>query len=105
MSAPVDVLAVLDRAFGAANEHYDALKSTADEPALGPAYQRACRYMAEHREVRAAVAELIEMAAVVVAQAKEGREMDIIALADCIDLAGGKDARKAVRARVKGGAA
>lgn len=52
-------------------------------------------------QARAAVAELIEMAAVVVAQAKEGREMDIIALADCIDLAGGKDARKAVRARVK----
>ncbi|MDX5515854.1 MAG: hypothetical protein DI543_27825 [Bradyrhizobium icense] len=62
MSAPVDVLAVLDRAFGAANEHYDDLKSATDEPALGPAYQRACRYMAEHREARAAVAELIEAA-------------------------------------------
>lgn len=60
MSGPVDVLAVLDRAFGAANEHYDDLKSATDEPALGPAYHRACRYMAEHREARAAVAELIE---------------------------------------------
>lgn len=59
MSAPVDVLAVLDRAFGAANEHYDDLKSATDEPALGPAYQRACRYMAEHRVARAAVDELI----------------------------------------------
>lgn len=60
MSAPVDVLAVMDRAFGAAHEHYDDLRSAANEPALGAAYDRACRYMKEHREARAAVADLIE---------------------------------------------
>ncbi|HBS63190.1 MAG TPA: hypothetical protein DEB32_10835 [Stenotrophomonas sp.] len=97
MSAPVDVLAVLDRAFGAAHEHYDDLKSAADEPALGPAYHRACRYMAEHREARAAVAELIE--AVEATRATRGGIMGL----------GAQDART-VRlwnavARAKGGAA
>jgi len=58
MSAPVDVLAVIDRAFGAADEHYLDLRSSDDKP-LGPAYDRSCRYLKEHREARAAVAELI----------------------------------------------
>ncbi|MHC1670477.1 hypothetical protein ACODUO_15055 [Stenotrophomonas maltophilia] len=60
MSAPVDVLAVLARAFGAANEHYDDLRIEANEAPLGPAWERAGRYMREHSEARAAVAELIE---------------------------------------------
>lgn len=62
MSAPVEVLAVMDRAFSAADEHYSDLRSAATEPPLGPAYDRACRYMKEHREARAAVAELVEAA-------------------------------------------
>lgn len=104
MSAPVDVLAVLDRAFGAANEHYDDLKSTADEPALGPAYQRACRYMAEHREVRAAVAELIE-AVQALSNQQDVRDWDDLTV-ECGDETSALwDRVDTALARVKGGAA
>ena len=87
MSGPVDVLAVLDaaemtaRAIGA--------EDAADD----------------FEAVRAAFAGLIETASLVLAQAKEGKPLDLIALGDAIDLAGGETARRAKRAAVKGGAA
>lgn len=59
----------------------------------------------EQKEVIDRQADLIAAAALVLAQAKEGKPMDLIALADCIDLAGGKEVRKSTRAAVKAGKA
>lgn len=58
MSAPVGVLAVMDRAFGRADEAYYDGAAIGDSAAIA----RRDRYLKEHREVRDAVAELIAAA-------------------------------------------
>lgn len=59
----------------------------------------------EEKALVGSVHDLIAVASLVLAQAKEGKEMDLIALGDCIDLAGGEAVRKATRAAVKAGRA
>lgn len=57
----VDVLAVMDRAFGAANEHYDDLRTDNQDPALNDGFVwRRDRYAQEHRAARVAVTELLD---------------------------------------------
>lgn len=80
MSGPVDVL--------------ENLAAWCNEKNIGAAEYKA------RSHTYAAVAELIEAAINVHAAVRAGKEPDLITLADCIDAAGGKAARKHALANV-----
>ncbi|HEV2540236.1 MAG TPA: hypothetical protein VGU03_11065 [Frateuria sp.] len=89
MSAPVDVLRVMQHAVS-------VLHGTADDGA------DTRRYADALHAAKGAVAELIEAGIGVHAACRDGKEPDLIALADALDGVGAKAARKAALARIGG---
>lgn len=93
MSATVDVLAVLDRLIGNART---MAGMTGDHVMRDN--------LRDGEKARAAVAELIAAAVGVHAACRHGKEPDLIALADALDSAGAKEARRLALASIGGAA-